>query len=322
MTPGNLGGRSDDLDGRTNVTRKPRTAPLRSRAPRAALGSALVAGALLASGCQSHVGTAADVGGTRISTDTLNATYNRVAATQGATPGAALQRQVLNFLVTYQQAAAVAGKLHVTPTKGEIDAEFTALEDQVKASNQAAPDDEVRLVAQTQAVQGALNDYFLAHGGTADSAEVTIFPAKDAATGKLAAGKVATDGSNLTTLATTYGQGAPQRAQVGYATVKELAGLKKGQAISATVNGQNGPQAYVFYVDRPTDQAAVQQAIGNVKVSVNPRFGSWGNDASSGGLAVVPATNLLSKADPSKPADTTTPAASAPPAAPASAPSS
>lgn len=301
------------------MTSKPRTAPLRSRAPRAALGSGLVAAALLAAGCQAHVGTAADVGGSRISTDTLNATYKRVAATQGATAGAALQRQVLSSLVAYHLAASVAGKLHAPPTQGLIDADYAAVEDQVKASGQAAPDDLVRLLARTQATETALSDYYLSHGGTADAADVHAFQVKDAATAKLAAGKVAADGSNLAQLATTYGQGGLQSyAKVPYRAVPELKGLGKGQVTAATVHQQAGDVYLVFSVDRKDDVADVTKAIAAVKVTVNPRFGAWGSDATSGGLAVVPTTNLLSKADPAKPVDTATPAASAPAPAPSS----
>lgn len=287
--------------------------------PRTVLGSTLAAAALLASGCQSHVGTAADVGGNRISTSTLDSTYKRVAATQGATAGTALQRRVLSSLVSYHQVASIAGKLHVAPTKGVIDADYAAVEDQVKASGQPAPDDLVRLFAQTQAVESALSDYYLSHAGTADAADVHGFQVKDAATGKLVVGKVAADGSNLAQLAKTYGQGGLQAyAQVPYRSVPELNGLKHGQVTSATVTGQSGEATYVFSVDRQDDVTDVQKAIAGVKVTVNPRFGAWGADAANGGgFAVVPAASgLLSKADPSKPADTPTPAASA--AAPSS----
>lgn len=302
------------------MTSKPRTAPLRARATRAALGGGLVAAALLASGCQSRVGTAADVGGTRISTDTLDSTYKRVAATQGATTGVALQRQVLSSLVSYHQATAVADRLHVKPTQGLVDSDLAAVEAQVKASGQAAPEDLVKLFAQTQAVETALSDYYLAHGGAADSADVRGFQVKDAATGKLVVGKVAADGSNLAQLAATYGQGGLQPfAQVPYRSVKELAGLKKGQVTSATVNGQTGEATYVFVVDRQDDQTDVLKAISAVKVTVNPRFGAWTQDPTNGGFTIGPATTgVLSKADPSKVAETTAPVASAPPSAPSS----
>lgn len=311
------------------MTSKPRTAPLRSRAPRAALGGGLVAAVLLASGCQAHVGTAADVAGTRISTASLNDAVKAVQGTALASrAGNNLQRQMLSDLVLQQEVETLARRHKVSATAGEIAAQTARLKAaSAAAGNPAEPDaywqPQGRETAQVIAAMRALNQ----QTGRYDAVNLYLVPVKNQGEGETVLGLLAKTPSAKASIAQQYSSDAGLKktgGEVGIVTLAQLnvpaaTKMKKGDATIASVQGQ---PAVLVVEDRLDAADFSRELTQDVSVKLNPRFGVW-DPTSSTGTYVVPATNTLSKADPSKaPADTPTPAASGAASAPAGAPAS
>ena len=160
------------------------------------------------------------------------------------------------------------------------------------------PDNLVQLAAELQAIETNVGTYYVKHGSSPDQDHVLGFQVKDKATGQQAVAKIAPGGSNLAKLAATYrsdrGTGTTL-GTVGISQVPELKGLKAGQSTVATVadnsSGTTTAAYYVLYVDSQFDQADITKALSEVKVRVNPRFGTWSQDPSTGQFQIVPATS-------------------------------
>jgi hypothetical protein len=309
-----------------------------SKARTTAWGIGSVAAALLASGCQSHVGAAATVGDERVSTKTLNAAYAEAAqTTSGKSAGAGLQDQVLTQLVGYEQVIALAKQQGVVTPVGVIDAEYQRQHAENVASGTDIPPTIEHLLAEERAVERALSDHYLAEPGVkADAAELLAFPVNDQATGQAALAAIAKAPDNFAAVAKKYSNDPTYGNRGGDIGVIALSGLppqitnlKQGQSAVVPLQGT------ILVVQRgaPRDQGDLNAGLAKIKVSVNPRFGSWGFDQTNNVFLVKPATSDIVAPLPSAVAasanplttDTPAPAASAPaPAAsaPASAPAS
>jgi hypothetical protein len=285
-----------------------------------------VAAALLASGCQSHVGTAADVGGTRISTKTLNAAVKNLQGTALATQaGSNLERQVLSDLVLQQQVQTVADRHHVSATAGDIAATATQFKESSAAnSNPAEPDSYWQLQGRETATAVAVMRQLSKTTGKFDAVKLYLVPVKTESEGETVLGLLAKNPSAKASIAQQYSTDAGLKAtggEVGIVSLEQLgvaqvSKMQEGDATIATVQSTTA----VLVVEARLDEADFSSELTkDVNVKVNPRFGTWAADASTGGFAVVPATSLLSKPDPAKPTDEASPSASAGASAPASA---
>ena len=112
------------------------------------------------------------------------------------------------------------------------------------------------------------------------------------------------------------GQAPPQKAPGRLRPPSRSSCLRRARPSRATVNAA-ARRPTCSSSTASTDQAAVQQAIGNVKVQRQPAVRLLGHRRVLGSGCCRGPTNLPVQAGPVKPADTTTPAASAPPSAPA-----
>jgi hypothetical protein len=302
------------------VISKPRTA---------ALGAGVLAAVLLVSGCESHVGTAADVAGDRISTKALNTAYAADAQTaSGKTEGAKLENEVLAQLVAYQQIVALAKAKGVVTPQGDIDDAYhrLLLEDQASKSDRTVADRQ--RAADVTAIERSLATYFLKQpGANPDYAEMQAFPVKDEATGKTVVGLLTKNPDQSFQIALKYSTDPSFGTHGGDVGIIELSQLpaavqklKPGQATIAPITGSDGtPATYVLRVVRLSDQDALNKALLAIKVSVNPRFGTWTLDptthayevAATTSDVVAPGPSLAASAAPSG-AASEAPAATAP----------
>jgi hypothetical protein len=287
--------------------------------PRTAVGGGLLVAVLLVSGCQARVGSAATVGDDRISTKTFTSTVNAAAATAKGANKASLQRQVLAELVQVQAARVVARRLGLSTTPGDIDLSLTQVKQGLADQSQSLPDNLVQLAAELQALETKVGSYFVEHGGSADQDHVLGFQVKDKATGQQVLAKLASDGSNLAKLAATYSANQSTSTTLGtvdISRVQELVGLKRGQSTVATITDNSSGTVtrmfYVLYVDSQFDQKDMSKALSEVKVRINPRFGTWSQDPSTGAFQVLPATSDIVAPVPSGAAQPSAPAPSAP----------
>lgn len=268
-----------------------------SKARTAAWGVGSIAVTLLASGCQSHVGTAATVGSERVSTKTLNtATAEAALTTSGKTAGTALEGQVLSQLVGAEQVFALAKKVGVSASAGAVEAEYEREHAENVASSSDIPPSIEHALAQSRADQRALSDHYLATGGKADAAELLAFPVADEATAEKALGAIAKAPGNFAALAKQYSSDPTYGNRGGDIGVVPLAGLPTG-ITSLKLNQVNvvplTDQGVILIVKRgdPRDQGDLTKGLATIKVTVNPRFGVWTLDPTTNTYAVKPAAS-------------------------------
>jgi hypothetical protein len=235
---------------------------------------------------------------------------------------------VLSNLVLQQEVEAVARRHNVSATAGEIAAQTARLKAaSTAAGNPAEPDGywqpQGREAAQVIAAMRALNQ----QTGKYDAVNLYLVPVKSEAEGQTVLGLLAKNPSAKASIAQQYSSdpGLKQTGgEVGIVTLAQLqvdalSKMKKGDATVASVQGQ---PAVLVVEDRLDAADFSRELTQDVTVKLNPRFGTW-DPTSATGAYVVPATNALSKADPSKaPEDTPTPAASGGASAPGGAPAS
>lgn len=259
------------------MTSKPRTA---------SLGVGALAAVLLMSGCQnqSHVGTAAILSSSRITTDSLNTAYTAIV-TSDVSPKPT-EPQVLETLITNQLLTDLAKSLNVAVPAGDVDAAYAAVTATDAASGTTSTEAQRQLQAQTTATATALEVHYAHNGGTPDSALVVVFPVKDQATANKALAALkdpSTDplavGRKYAVTATAVEQGTAQLAALPAAAQR----LQPGQSIAVPVNSQ----LYVLHVIALLDGADLSKALAGEPVTVNPRFGNW--DATS--FKIVPAVS-------------------------------
>ena len=257
--------------------------------PRTALGGGLLAAVLLVSGCQSRVGSAATVGGSTISTDTLATAYREAAATSsGKAEGAKLQSDILTQLVQLQAYREVARRERVTVPQGNIDDAYQRV---VASDSSAAPQtpQAYRRQAEIQATEIALASHFVDVGGKVDSVELYGVPVKDTATANTVLAKLKADLGNATVIAQNYSNisqvaevgGQLGAVSIGNSGLPQAATAKVNEPFVATVSGTTA----VFMVEARLDGTDLQAAITkDAPVKINPRFGTWGTvtDATSG----------------------------------------
>jgi hypothetical protein len=311
-----------------------------SKARTTAWGISSIAAALLASGCQTHVGTAATVGDERVSTKTLDAAYAEAAQTaSGKTAGAGLQDQVLTQLVGYQQVIALAKQQGVVTPPGVIDTAYQLQHAENVASGTDIPPTIEHLLAEERAVERSLSDHYLAQPGVkADATELLAFPVNDQATANAALAAIAKAPDSFAAVAKKYSNDPTYGNRGGDIGVIALSGLptqitslKQGQSVAVTIQGT------ILVVQRgaPRDQADLNAGLAKIKVDVNPRFGTWAFDQTNNVFLVKPATsdivaplpsavaasaNPLTTGSQAPAASAPAPAASAPATAPASEP--
>ena len=253
------------------MIRKPRTI---------SAGVGLLIAVALVSGCQPKVGTAAQVGDTRITTDQLNAATEAAAPSSSAASSAApasapTQDATLTKLIQHQLLLDLAKQRGVVVTTAEIDAVARQLKADNATKGVTQSDESVRLDAEYAATVVALSENYVKTGHAPDQAQVVVFPVADQKTADEAVAALnATPGDGLA-IAAKYASD-PSQVQHGTGQLSglppEVQALKSGQA---TVVSSQGTLT-VWQVNKllsttelPKDLAAVS------KVTVNPRFGSW-----------------------------------------------
>jgi hypothetical protein len=273
-------------DGRTLVTSKPRTA---------SLGIGVLAGVLLAAGCQSRVGTAATVGSDRISTKTFDTAYEAAAVTKtGKAEGAKLQDEVLTQLVQNKQFLALAKSRHVAVLQGDIDQAYAALVKQAATAKTDQPDSSLRLSAQSQAAAIAVMKDFAVKTNKVDTVDLYAVTVADQATAQTVLGLLTKNPADAAAIATKYATDSTLKANGGQAGLIQLSQLgvpalatqKVGVPLIATV----GSTIAVLRVEARLDAADFQAALTSVaKVTINPRFGAWTEDPSTHAFSITAA---------------------------------
>lgn len=263
-----------------------------------AWGIGSLAVALLASGCQSHVGTAATVGGERISTDALNTAYKAAAlTTSGKAAGSKLQAQVLTQLVQNKQIVALAKSLHVVVAPGDIDATYRQLAATGAANKSDQPDSYWRLNALTQATGVAIMKDLNAKTKKVDAFDLYAVPVKDQATAKTVVGLLAKSPGDGAAIAKKYSTDNGLAASGGEAGIVSAAQLGDPalttQPLGVATIVPIQQTIYVMRINARLDEADFGTALAaGAKVTVNPRFGTWAEsvDSQTGAqsLAVVP----------------------------------
>lgn len=259
-------------------------------------GAVVAAGTLLATGCQSHVGTAATVGQHSISTDQLTAAYTRqlaVPAAQQATAAPVqLERRVLGQLITHVLLDKLAADQGISLSQGDIDAELNLLKGQKDASGQsplaAIPQTDQPRTARDNLLAQRLEISY-ATGTDQDSLSLGIIVVGDAAKAKLVAARLRADPSAFDQLARTYS--TSQQTQLQPTPITQLpTQLKDAKKGDVLIVPQQGSFVVVYVVARSNEQVLLKkldQVATQLGVHVNPRFGAW--NASQ--LTVAPASN-------------------------------
>ena len=266
-----------------------------SKPRNATLSVGMLAAVLLAAGCQSHVGTAANIGDQRISTKSLNSAW--LEAQQSPTEkaqGASLERQVLTQLVDDKLVSALAANLHVVVQQSDIDQSYAALVATAVASKTGQSDAELRREAVDEVTAEAIARAYSVQTKKVDAIRLFAIPVKDQATGVTVLGLIQKSPGDAATIAEKYSSNQSLAQRGGDAGIQGLDSLQTpslgtdpiGQYKVTSIQGE----IVVTRVDAHLDEADFEAGLATAaKVSVNPRFGTWKLDPSTSQFGVTDA---------------------------------